>query len=57
MMDHIQQAFAFDIHMRRDVDEKVIGEGIRVLSHDIKQGIVLDEGGVKATAFWTTFGA
>ena len=22
MMDHIQQALAFDIHMRRDVDEK-----------------------------------
>jgi hypothetical protein len=39
------------------MDEKVIGEGIRVLSHDIKQGIVLAEGGVKATAFWTTFGA
>ena len=51
MMDHIQQAFAFDIHMRRDVDEKAPGDGIKVLSHDIKQGIVFDQQGVKVTAF------
>src|SRR5205085_1736840 len=25
MMDHIQKAFAFDIHIRRDVDEKYSG--------------------------------
>ena len=51
MMDHLQQAFAFDIHMRRDVDEKVPGEGIKVASHDIKEGVVFDREGVKVTAF------
>jgi ribonuclease Z len=51
MMDHIQKAFAFDIHMRRDVDEKVSGEGIKVASHDIQQGVVFDQQGVKVTAF------
>jgi len=51
MMDHLQQAFAFDIHMRRDVDEKAPGDGIKVMSHDIKQGIVFDQQGVKVTAF------
>ena len=51
MMDHLQQAFAFDIHMRRDVDEKVPGEGIKVVSHDIKEGVVFDREGVKVTAF------
>ena len=51
MMDHLLQAFAFDIHMRRDVDEKVPGEGIKVVSHDIKEGVVFDERGVKVTAF------
>jgi ribonuclease Z len=51
MMDHTQQAFAFDIHMRRDVDEKAPGSGIRVVSHDIKQGVVFDQQGVKVTAF------
>ena len=51
MMSHLQQAFAFDIHMRRDVDEKAPGDGIKVVSHDIKQGIVFDGQGVKVTAF------
>lgn len=51
MMDHLQQAFAFDIRMRRDVDEKASADGIKVLSHDVEQGIVFDQGGVKVTAF------
>jgi len=51
MMNHLQQAFAFDIHMRRDVDEKVPGDGIKVLSHDISEGIVFDKQGIKVTAF------
>ena len=51
MMDHLRRAFAFDIHMRRDVDEKVPGDGIQVVSHDIKQGVVFDGQGVKVTAF------
>jgi ribonuclease Z len=56
MMDHLQQAFAFDIHMRRDVDEKAPGDGIKVVSHDIKQGIIFDEQGVKVTAFLVDHG-
>lgn len=51
MMDHLQRAFAFDIHMRRDVDEKAPGDGIKVVSHDIRQGVVFDQLGVKVTAF------
>jgi ribonuclease Z len=51
MMEHLLQAFAFDIHMRRDVDEKAPGNGIRVTTHEIKQGIVFDQQGVKVTAF------
>ena len=56
MMDHIQRAFAFDIHMRRDVDEAFPAEGIKVVSHDIKQGIVFVERGVKITAFLVDHG-
>jgi len=56
MMDHIQQAFAFDIHMRRDVDDKRPGDGIKVVSNDIKQGVVFDEQGVKVTAFLVDHG-
>jgi ribonuclease Z len=51
MMDHVQQAFAFDIRMRRDLDERAPGNGIKVMSHDVKQGIVFDQQGVKVTAF------
>ena len=31
-MGHLQKAFAFDIHIRRDVDEKAPANGIRVVS-------------------------
>jgi len=51
MFDHLQQAFAFDIHMRRDVDERIPGDGIKVVSHDIKEGVVFDDRGIKVTAF------
>jgi len=56
MMDHLLQAFAFDIHMRRDVDEKAPGDGIRVMSHDVEQGVVFDQQGVKVTAFLVDHG-
>ena len=51
MMDGLEQAFAFDIHMRRDVDEKAPSDGIEVLGRDIEQGIVFDQQGIKVTAF------
>jgi ribonuclease Z len=56
MMDHLQQAFAFDIHIRRDVDEHFTGDGIKVVSHDIEQGVIYDHGGVKVTAFLVDHG-
>lgn len=51
MMHAIQQAFSFDIHLRRDVDEHFSAEGIRVVSRDIDEGLVFEEGGVRVTAF------
>jgi len=51
MMDALQKAFAFDIHIRRDVDEKYSKAGISVESHDIKEGVVFEKNGVKVTAF------
>jgi ribonuclease Z len=56
MMDHMQQAFAFDIHMRRDIDEKAPADGIKVLSHDISEGIVFNKDGIKVTAFLVDHG-
>ncbi|HKX27314.1 MAG TPA: MBL fold metallo-hydrolase [Blastocatellia bacterium] len=51
MMQKFQEALAFDIHMRRDVDEKFPAEGVRVLAKDIREGTVYESNGVKVTAF------
>jgi len=51
MMEHLLQAFAFDIRMRRDVDERVPDDGIKVTSRDIEEGVIFDDRGIKVTAF------
>ena len=51
MMANLQKAFVFDIHVRRDVDEKLPAEGIRVVSTDIREGVVYRANGVTVTAF------
>lgn len=57
MMDHLQQAFVFDIHMRRDVDERFPAAGITVVSHDVtRDSVVFAEGGVAVTAFLVDHG-
>src|SRR5262245_36002709 len=43
MMRHLQEAFAFDIRMRRNVDESFSPDGIRVVAHDIREGRVYDK--------------
>ena len=51
MMDKLLEAFAFDIHIRGDVDEKFPKEGIRVISTEVGEGTVYDKAGVKVAAF------
>jgi ribonuclease Z len=51
MILHLQEAFAFDIHVRRDVDEKIPGEGFKLITTDIREGIVYEANGVRVTAF------
>lgn len=51
MMAHLEQAFAFDIHMRRDVDERSPASGIQVVARDIREGTVYEKDGVTVTAF------
>jgi len=54
MMDHLQKAFVFDIQVRSVTNQNK--DGIRVLSHDINEGIVFDNNGVKVTAFLVDHG-
>jgi ribonuclease Z len=56
MLMHLQEAFAFDIHMRRDVDEKLSAEGIKLLATDIREGVIYESNGVKVTAFLVDHG-
>ncbi len=50
-MSHLEQAYQFDIHVRRDVDEMLPAQGVVVVAKDIEQGVVYQNGGVKVTAF------
>jgi ribonuclease Z len=56
MMQRFQEALSFDIHVRRDVDEKIPDEGVRVVSIDIAEGVVYESGGVTVTAFLVDHG-
>ena len=56
LMENLQKAFAFDIHIRRDVDEKFPAEGIKVVATDIHESVVYEVNGVKVTAFLVDHG-
>jgi len=56
MMQHLEEAYAFDIHIRRDVDTKLPGAGAEVIAHDIAEGVVYENAGVKVTAFLVNHG-
>ncbi len=51
MMSHLEQAYQFDIHVRRDVDERLPAQGVVVVAKDIEQGVVYQNEGLKITAF------
>ena len=50
MMWHLEQAYEFDIRTRL-FDDGAAPEGIVVLAEDISEGVVLEKGGLKITAF------
>ncbi|HYK87150.1 MAG TPA: MBL fold metallo-hydrolase [Acidobacteriota bacterium] len=51
MMDHLRQAFSFDITTRRDLDERYAAGGIEVKVTEVSAGVVLERDGAKVTAF------
>lgn len=56
MMAHLREAFEFDIHIRRDIDEKISGEGATVQARDIEEGVAYENNGVRVTAFFVDHG-
>ncbi len=56
MMQAFLRAFQFDIRLRRDVDEKIPGDGINVIDHEVTEGTVFERGGLRVTAFLVDHG-
>jgi ribonuclease Z len=55
MMESMQRTFAFDLHTRLE-QERWSKEGLSVVSHDISQGVVFENNGLKVTAFLVDHG-
>ena len=51
MMSHLKAAYAFDIGIRRDVDERFPAAGIEVDACDLQSGASFELDGVRVTAF------
>jgi ribonuclease Z len=56
MMSHLERAYQFDVHTRRDVDEKLPPQGVVVMAKDIEQGVMYENAGIKVTAFTVDHG-
>jgi ribonuclease Z len=50
MMSHLEQAFAFDIQIRKD-DDKAAPDGVAIRAEDIDEGVIVERDGVKISAF------
>ena len=51
MMANLEKAYEFDIHIRRDVDEKFPAIAVEVKATDVTEGVIYDNGGLKVTVF------
>jgi ribonuclease Z len=51
LMAHLEQAFEFDVKVRRDVDERLPGAGAAIDAKDIPPETIVEISGVKVTAF------
>ena len=51
MLKHLEEAYSFDVHVRRDVDEQLPAQGVVMTGKDIDEGVVYESDGVKVTAF------
>ena len=51
LMSHLVEAFEFDIHIRRDVDEMLPAEGVRVEVVEVEEDFSYEGNGLKLTVF------
>jgi ribonuclease Z len=53
---NLEKAYAFDVHMRRDVDEKLPPRGVELIASDVAEGVVFETGLLRVTAFFVDHG-
>jgi ribonuclease Z len=51
MVANLERAFAFDITMRRDLDERFPAQGIAAAATDVQPGLAMEQDGVRIKAF------
>jgi ribonuclease Z len=62
MIRNVERAYSFDVHMRRDVDERLPAAGVKITAHDIGEGVGLNTpllntpDGLRITAFLVDHG-
>jgi|SRR5579863_1404514 ribonuclease Z len=56
MLKNLEDAYAFDVHVRRDVDERLPARGVMLTGKDISEGVVYENNGVRVTAFYVDHG-
>ncbi|MGH9442548.1 MAG: MBL fold metallo-hydrolase [Thermoanaerobaculia bacterium] len=56
LVSNLEKAYAYDVHVRRDVDEKLPPEGAEMVARDIGEGRVFQRGRLRVTAFLVDHG-
>jgi len=51
LADAMLEFFAYDIHIRRDIQEKLPAGGATIDTHIVREGVVFDDGVCRVTAF------
>jgi ribonuclease Z len=51
MASGFERAFAFDVRMRRDIDEHLPASGVEMRPNDVAPGVILERSGVRVLAF------
>ena len=52
----LEAAYSFDVHVRRDVDEGLPAEGVRLVAREISEGGIQREGAMRVSAFLVDHG-
>jgi ribonuclease Z len=53
---NLERAYAFDVHVRRDLDERLPADGVKIEPREIADGLVDREGDLRVTAFLVDHG-